>query len=32
MVDVVEYHIPIGTYGNFAFTQATPKVCKSFFI
>ena len=29
--DVVEYHIPIGTYGNFSFIQAPPKSMKSFF-
>jgi len=29
---LVEYEIPLGTDGNFAFTQAYPKVGKSFFI
>lgn len=29
--DVVEYNIPIGTYGNFSFIQAPPKSMKSFF-
>ena len=29
---IVEYQIPLGTDGNFAFTQAYPKVGKSFFI
>lgn len=29
---VVEYPIPIGTYGNFSFVQAPPKSKKSFFV
>lgn len=29
--DVIEYDIPIGTYGNFSFIQAPPKSMKSFF-
>lgn len=29
---IVEYPIPIGTYGNFSFVQAPPKSKKSFFV
>lgn len=30
--EVVEYPIPVGTYGNFSFVQAPPKSKKSFFV
>ena len=29
---IIEYPIPVGTYGNFSFVQAPPKSKKTFFI